>query len=114
MRFCREIGADYAQFSTLNPTPGTPIFALASHGVSVKNPLDSDLHRQALSDIPPARLQRLLREAWLGFYLRPKALSRIALDAYRSGSIGEGARIAAALGRWAVGNSVFSSPRTRL
>jgi radical SAM superfamily enzyme YgiQ (UPF0313 family) len=103
--FCREIGADYVQFSTLVAMPGTPLFA--SHGrdvgAGVKNPVDADAARATLTDLPPDELQRLLRGAWTGFYLRPRPMARLARDAVASGAVGEAGRLAAAMGRWALG-----------
>ena len=102
IRFCHDIGADYVQFSTLVALPGTPLFAAESgRAGSVKNPVDGDLSRQTVSDLPPEALAGLLREAWTGFYLRPRPVLRLAQDAVASGSIGEAARLGAAWGRWA-------------
>lgn len=103
VRFCREIGADYVQFSSLVAMPGTPLFA--SHGATagVKGPVDGDLERATVTDLPPEQLQRLLRRAWTGFYLRPRPAARLARDAVRSGSIPEAVRLGSALGRWALG-----------
>ena len=47
-----------------------------------------------------------MRKAWLGFYLRPKALSRLTRDAIRSGALPEGLRIAANMGRWALSSAL--------
>lgn len=102
IRFCHDIGADYVQFSTLVALPGTPLFAgQTARAGSVKNPVDGDLSRQTVSDLPPEALAGLLREAWTGFYLRPRPVMRLAQDALVSGSIGEAARLGAAWGRWA-------------
>ncbi len=102
--FCREIGADYVQFSTLTAFPGTPLFD--SHGgtasADVRNPVDSDSQRVTVTDLPPEELQALLRSAWTGFYLRPRPLARLARDAVVSGSVGEAIRLGRAMGRWAV------------
>jgi anaerobic magnesium-protoporphyrin IX monomethyl ester cyclase len=99
--FCREIGADYVQFSSLVAMPGTPLFA--QHGGSsaaVTNPLDADLSRATVTDLPPEELARLMRGAWRGFYLRPRPLRRLAVDAVRSGSLGEAVRLGRAWTRW--------------
>ncbi len=102
--FCRELGASYVQFSTLSAMPGTPLFAAHADrvGAGVMNPVDGDLARPTLTDLPPADLQRLLRQAWTGFYLRPRPMARLVRDAWRSGSVDEAARLGRALGRWAV------------
>lgn len=102
VRFCRQIGADYVQFSSLTAMPGTPLFMHHSQTTSVPNPLDSDLERATLTDLPPEELGRLMRHAWTGFYLRPRPLARLTIDAVRSGSVHEGLRMAAAWARWAV------------
>jgi radical SAM superfamily enzyme YgiQ (UPF0313 family) len=102
VRFCRQIGADYVQFSSLTAMPGTPLFLQNNRTTSVPNPLDSDLERATLTDLPPEELGRLMRQAWTGFYLRPRPLARITIDAVRSGSVNEGLRMVAAWARWAV------------
>jgi len=98
--FCREIGADYVQFSSLVAMPGTPLFQHRSTSASVKNPVDGDLTRATLTDLPEAQLNQLMRQAWSEFYLRPRPLARLARDAVASGSIVEAARLSRALGRW--------------
>ena len=105
VRFCRELGADYVQFSSLTAMPGTPLFAqhrprAAGGGEGVTNPLDGDLERATMTDLPPEELARLMRQAWTGFYLRPRPMTRLAIDAVRSGSVEEGVRMAAAWTRW--------------
>ena len=103
--FCRTLGADYVQFSSLVPMPGTPLFQAAAGGWAEgpKNPVDSDLSRRTITDLPPAELDRLLKSAWTGFYLRPAPMFRLGEDALRSGTLREGARLATAMGRWAWG-----------
>ncbi|MFT4975077.1 MAG: anaerobic magnesium-protoporphyrin IX monomethyl ester cyclase [Myxococcota bacterium] len=100
--FCRQLDADYVQFSSLTAMPGTPLFAQHSRTASVPNPLDGDLERATMTDLPPEELGRLLRQAWAGFYLRPRPIARLTIDAVRSGSLDEGMRMAAAWARWAV------------
>jgi radical SAM superfamily enzyme YgiQ (UPF0313 family) len=101
IQFCRELGADYVQFSSLVALPGTPLFlAHDPAGVANPNPLDADLHRATCTDLPPDVLQEKLRQAWTGFYLRPRALRRLAGDVVASGSLGEGLRLGLAFGRW--------------
>ena len=101
--FTRQIGADYVQFSSLTIMPGTPLYAMGhAASASIKNPLDGDLQRQTLSDLPPVELQRMLRQAWTGFYLRPSAIRRLSVDAWRSGSLVEMLRMGVALGRWSL------------
>lgn len=101
IRFCHEIGADYVQFSTLTAFPGTPLFTEHGRGADVRNPVDGDLHRETLTDLPAGELQALLRSAWTGFYLRPRPMARLLRDAVASGSLSEAVRLGAALGRWA-------------
>ena len=104
--FTHQIGADYVQFSSLTIMPGTPLYAMGhASSASIKNPLDGDLNRKTLSDLPPEELQRLLRQAWTGFYLRPTALRRLSVDAFRSGSLTEMLRMGVALGRWSLSPS---------
>jgi radical SAM superfamily enzyme YgiQ (UPF0313 family) len=102
VRFCREIGADYVQFSSLVAMPGTPLYAQLQSSASVKNPMDGDLKRDTLTDLSEAALNQLMRQAWSDFYLRPRPLARLARDAWTSGSIGEALRLGRALGRWAI------------
>lgn len=103
LRFCREIDATYVQFSTLTAFPGTPLYRRRRPGgVGVKNPVDGDLSRETLSDLPPDELAALLRRAWLGFYLRPAPMARLARDAVASGALSEALRLGRALSRWAV------------
>ena len=107
LRFVDEIRADYVQFSSLVALPNTPLHA--SHGawaeqarLDVKNPVDADRHRVTVSDLPPEELAALLRQAWRGFYLRPRPMARLARDAWRSGSLVEAARLGGAMTRWAL------------
>ena len=102
IRFVREIGADYVQFSALTALPGTPLFA--SHAdrtfVSVRSPVDSELEKKTLTDLPAEELESLMREAWRSFYLRPTPMVRLARDAVASGSIAEGWRLVRSMARW--------------
>ena len=102
IRFCRELSADYVQFSSLTAMPGTDISAQFASRTSVKNPLDRDMARETLSDLPEEELSALMKEAWIGFYLRPRALFRISVDGLRSGSWRQGVRFATGMGRWAM------------
>ncbi len=104
LRFVREIGADYAQFSSLVALPGTPLFEQygASAGGDVTNPLDADQVRHTVSDLPPEELSALMRTAWRDFYLRPRPLARLARDAIASGSVNEAWRLSRATLRWAI------------
>ena len=102
IRFCRELGADYVQFSSLTAMPGTDISAQFSSEVSVKNPLDRDQSRATITDLPVEDLNRLMREAWMGFYLRPKPLWRLSVDGWKSGAWREGIHLAVGMGRWAL------------
>ena len=102
IQFCRELQADYVQFSSLTAMPGTPISAQFEQISSVKNPMDRDRHRATLSDIDAPELQSLLREAWVGFYLRPKPILQLSIDSWRSGSVREGLKLAMGMGRWAL------------
>ena len=99
IRFVEDIGADYAQFSSLTSMPGTPISQSASF-VSVKNPLDADIQRRTLTDMDGPELQRLLQKAWFSFYIQPKRIYFIGRDSVRSGSWREGLRMGRQLGLW--------------
>lgn len=109
--FCHSLGADYVQFSSLVPMPGTPLFKDARPALAAgpKNPVDSDLARRTATDLAPEALDRLLKSAWTGFYLRPTPLLRLGEDAVRSGSLVEGARLCAAMGRWAWGGAAATT-----
>ncbi len=102
LRFVDEIGADYVQFSSLVALPGTPLFA--SHGEQaggdVRNPVDGDSDRRTVTDLPAEELNRLMRSAWMGFYLRPRPMARLARDAWASGSWREAGRLGFAMARW--------------
>ncbi len=98
--FCREIGADYVQFSSLVAMPGTELFERRRTSASVKNPMDGDLARATLTDLSESQLNQLMREAWADFYLRPRPIARLARDAWTSGSLMEAVRLGRALGRW--------------
>jgi radical SAM superfamily enzyme YgiQ (UPF0313 family) len=101
IQFCRDIRADYVQFSSLSAMPGTPLFSLPrSPDNAVTNPLDADQSRPTLTDMDGAELSRLIRSAWMGFYLRPRPIARLLRDAIASGSIDEAWRMGRALGRW--------------
>ncbi len=107
--FCRDIQADYVQFSTLSAMPGTPLFTHPrAEQRGVNNPLDSDQDRPTLTDMDPAVLGQMVRQAWTGFYLRPRPIARLLRDAFASGAIDEAWRMGKALGRWGV-----RSPTTR-
>jgi len=101
IQFCRDIGADYVQFSTLSAMPGTPLFSHPrGEAKAVLNPLDADQSRDTLTDMEPEVLARLVREAWTGFYLRPRPIARLLRDAWASGSIDEALRMGRAWSRW--------------
>ena len=104
LRFVGDLGADYVQFSSLVALPGTPLFASHGHraGGDVRNPVDGDADRRTVTDLPPEQLDRLMREAWRGFYLRPRPMARLARDAWASGSWREAGRLGAAMARWAI------------
>ena len=104
-RFVREIGADYVQFSTLSAMPGTDLETMGA-AVDVSGPLDSDLSRPTVTDLPPEELSQLMREAWWGFYLRPAPMVRVAADAWASGALGELARMALRLTSYQVSSRI--------
>jgi anaerobic magnesium-protoporphyrin IX monomethyl ester cyclase len=102
IQFCKDIGADYVQFSSLTAMPGTPIsdMLLGSPIVSVRNPLDGDLQRQTITDLDEDQLKKLMREAWMGFYLRPHKILDLGRALVRSGYIKEGLYAAGAVSKW--------------
>jgi len=110
--FVRAIDADYVQFSTLTAFPGTPLFedwgGRATSGVM--SPVDSDADRITVTDLPPEELAALLRQAWRGFYLRPRPMVRLARDAWASRSLVEAARMGAGMARW-MASSPTAPPR---
>ncbi len=95
-----ELGADYVQFSSLVALPGTPLFEQHGATADVRNPLDGDLARATVTDLPAEELDALMKLAWRSFYLRPQALRRLAGDALASGSWREAARLGTAMARW--------------
>ena len=113
IRFVREIGADYVQFSSLVAFPGTPLFEQYGHmpGADVRNPVDGDVHRKTITDLPPDELAALMRYAWRSFYLRPEPMARLARDAVASGSLREAARLGMAMARWNLGGSPYQVER---
>ena len=116
IRFVREIGADYAQFSSLVALPGTPLFEQLSAPTvgDVRNPVDGDLRRPAVTDLPPEELAALMQTAWRGFYLRPRPIARLARDAWASGSGGEALRLGAAMLRFSARPTPTNPPDERL
>ncbi|HJN75947.1 MAG TPA: radical SAM protein [Myxococcota bacterium] len=113
IRFAREIGADYVQFSSLVAFPGTPLFEDYGHlsGADVRNPVDGDVHRKTVTDLPPAELSSLMRYAWRSFYLRPEPMARLARDAVASGALREAARLGMAMARWNLGGGPYQLER---
>ena len=109
--FCRDIQADYVQFSTLSAMPGTPLFSHPrGEQSSVTNPLDADKNRPTLTDMDPMVLGQMVRQAWTGFYLRPRPMARLLRDAFTSGSIDEAWRMGKALKRWGSTRPTMSTP----
>jgi anaerobic magnesium-protoporphyrin IX monomethyl ester cyclase len=113
VEFCREIRADYVQFSTLVAMPGTPLFHLSEkhRRPGVAGPMDRDLSRETLTDLPEEVLASMLRQAWTGFYLRPRPMARLLRDAWSSGSMGEALYLGRAMGRW-LGSSRSTGERS--
>ena len=92
IRFCEEIGVDYVQFSSLTAMPGTEISEMYPKSISVPNPLDVDMNRETISSLSQEDLQMLMREAWLGFYGRPRKIKQLGMSAIQSGYISESVR----------------------
>jgi len=109
IRFAKEIGADYVQFSSLSAMPGTPLSMQYDSGVSVRNWLDADANRQTLTSLDEETLQRAMKQAWRYFYLRPRPLFRLGRDLLRSGYIVEmGKGVMQAI--WNEDNGLEASP----
>ncbi len=100
LRFCRHIGADFAQFSTLSALPGSQLAARAGDGADVRSFVDADLDRAVLTDLEPAELSRWLRRAWAGHYLRPLPMARLGAAALMSGAWRESPRLVGAAAAW--------------
>jgi len=107
LRFVRDAGLDFIQFSTLSPFDGTELYDLAQREgwyreTSVRNPVDAEQQRATL--LPPgwteAELDRTLRRLYGGFYLRPGYLARQALRAGRGGVLAPRARLGLEVARW--------------
>ncbi len=85
--FCGEIGARWAQFSTLSPLPGTPLHREATQRgwlahSTVLNPADAERRRATLL-APPWTEESLRRALWRAhtrFYLRPRFAAGLARD----------------------------------
>ena len=78
IRFAKEINPTFAQFSTLSPYYGTLLYDSAKeHGwyeeLEANNPADKDIKRPVV--VSPhwneAKLNKIIRQAHLRFYLRP-------------------------------------------
>jgi len=81
--FARKLKADYAQFSILSPFPGTKIYEdSVKNGsyreISGSNPVDKDIKRPVIisGDWDERKLNKILRKAYSGFYLRVPYLLR--------------------------------------
>lgn len=107
MDWCREIGADFVQFSTLSPFPGTPMYEEAVREgwlrtTRVRNPADAEEWRETL--VPPGwteeDLRRVVRSAYARFYFRPSYLARQAARAARGGALPVRARLGLRVARW--------------
>jgi len=103
-----EIRPTYAQFSTLSPFEGTPLFRMATDAgwvreTEAKSPLDSEARR--LTAVGPTwddrSLKRLLREAYLRFYLRPRAILDLFGFGGPSGSLSRGLSAGWRVVQWA-------------
>ena len=89
IRFAREIGADYVQFSSLSAMPGTSLSLQFDSSASVTNFLDADSERRTLTSLDEALLSKAMTDAWRYFYLRPRPLFRLSRDIIKSGYVFE-------------------------
>ena len=73
VNFCRQIGADYVQFSTLTAMPGTPLFSQShrSQAQGLSGPMDGDLSRETLTDLSPEELSNSFGKPGQGFICDP-------------------------------------------
>lgn len=108
IRLAVEIQPTYAQFSTLSPFEGTPLHGLAKREgwlreSGARSPLDTEARR--VTAIGPAwddrSLRRLLREAYLRFYLRPRAIGELFGLGGRRGSLKRGMSAGWRVVQWA-------------
>ncbi len=116
VELCQELKADYVQFSSLSPMPGSSLFIAATSGGGttpagyrcpgpasaslVGNPFDSDLHRVALTDLPESVLGTLLRKAWVSTYMRPGRAVRLVGDLLASGAWRDSGRMVLGMAGW--------------
>lgn len=89
IRFVREIGADYVQFSSLSAMPGTSLSMQFDASASVRNFLDADRQRKTLTSLDETILAKAMTDAWKHFYLRPRPLLRLGRDIVKSGYVFE-------------------------
>jgi anaerobic magnesium-protoporphyrin IX monomethyl ester cyclase len=110
LRFAKQNGVDFIQFSTLSPFPGTELYEQAQREgwfreTKVLNPADAEERRATL--VPPGwteeELGRTLRRMYGGFYLRPGYLAKQALRAQRTGTLPMRARLGFEMARWYLG-----------
>ena len=87
IRFAREIGADYVQFSSLSAMPGTSLSMQFESSASVTNFLDADSERRTLTSLDEEHLTKAMTAAWRYFYLRPRPLFRLGRDIIKSGYV---------------------------
>ncbi|AEC52607.1 methyltransferase [Pyrococcus sp. NA2] len=80
IRFAKKVGVDFAQFTIATPYPGTRLWAYAvEHNLLLTRnwrkytTIDPVMK---LKHFTPEQISRLLRKAYLSFYLRPKVLIR--------------------------------------
>lgn len=76
IRFAKELSPEAVQFSLLTPYPGTRLHEEVRSRIFNRNWDDYDcLHPVvALDHLSPERLKKLLRQAYLSFYLSPRRL----------------------------------------
>ncbi|MGW8272539.1 MAG: hypothetical protein ACWGN7_04025, partial [Thermodesulfovibrionales bacterium] len=85
IRFAGELSPEAVQFSLLTPYPGTRLFEEVKSRIFNRNWDDYDcLHPVvALDHLSPERLKRLLRDAYLSFYLNPRRVFNGLFSAFR-------------------------------
>jgi anaerobic magnesium-protoporphyrin IX monomethyl ester cyclase len=87
IRWARSLRLDFAQFASLNPTPGTPLKRWALDNGRFRqtkplNPFDLSSPKPFLEDPvwTPDQVARILQLAYHAFYFSPGALLRRMLD----------------------------------
>jgi radical SAM superfamily enzyme YgiQ (UPF0313 family) len=92
MAFARSLPLSAAQFSNFTPLPATEAAAIVARERGTEALDWERLYYHLMPYVPqgltPAQLQRLVRQAYLGFYLRPRVVARILGQIRTPGQVG--------------------------